>query len=162
MLRIRCEPCAADDPWAFRWPNRGGHAAVAPDRQHVRLDGAEPLRLDVVAGSILDGPVRLEPALCLDRDVERQILAIRRLRALLAGDPLPVEPDPRLPRLVLALRVLDARREGASLRAIGTVLLDNSDWPGEGEWMKSAVRRLVALAGALQKAGPRGVLQRRL
>ncbi|QEH81601.1 DUF2285 domain-containing protein [Sphingomonas sp. C8-2] len=163
VLRIRCEPCANGDPWAFRWPYRGGHAAVAPGRQHVRLDGdAEPLRLDVIAGSILVGPVRLEPALCLDRDVERQILAIRRLRALLAGDPLPVEPDARLPRLVLALRVLDARMEGASLREIGTALLRDADWPGDGEWMKSAVRRLVALAGALQKAGPQGVLQRRL
>lgn len=116
----------------------------------------------MVGGSILDGPVRLEPALRLDRDVERQFLAIRRLHALLAGVTLPIEPDPRLPRLVLALRTLDACKEGASLREIGTVLLGNAGWPGDGEWMKSAVRRLVALASVLEKAGPRGVLQRRL
>jgi hypothetical protein len=116
----------------------------------------------VVAGSILDGPVRLEPALRLDHDVERQFLTVRRLHALLAGVTLPIIPDPRLPRLVLALRTLDARNDGASLREIGTVLLGNADWPGDGEWMKSAVRRLVALASALEKTGPRGVLQRRL
>lgn len=131
------------------------------DRQHVRLDGIpEPLRLDVVAGSILDGPVRLEPALCFDRDVECQILALRRLYRLLGGAPIPFAPDMRMPRLVLALRALDARKEGASLREIGTVLFEDTDWPGDGEWMKSAVRRIVALARTLEQAGPSGVMQR--
>ncbi|WP_150290012.1 DNA -binding domain-containing protein [Sphingobium estronivorans] len=74
------------------------------------------------------------------------------------------QPDRRMPRLVEALRVLDALACGASLTAIGAVLVGADriarDWPGDGEHLKSWVRRRVMLARRLQRAGPRGVMGR--
>jgi hypothetical protein len=71
-----------------------------------------------------------------------------------------VHAEPRLARLVLGLRVLDARRGGASLRDIAHGLFGECDWPGDGDCIKSRVRRLVALSEAMERAGPVGVFQR--
>lgn len=161
VLRVRCEPCDASSPFAFNWPAFQARASVARDRQYLLVGaGTASIRLDVVAGSALDGPVQLEPAIAFDRDLDRQLAAVCRLHAMLGGASPSAERDARLPRLVLALRALDARAEGASLREIATILLDEPDWPGGGEWMKSWVRRIIKLAGKLVEAGPRGVLRR--
>lgn len=163
VLRTRCCPCAADAPLAFDLHSFDAIVAIATDCQHVRLslDG-DPLRLDIVEGSVLDGAVRLEPAVVLERDVDVQLSAVRRLQALLAGRTLRAHPDKRLSRLVLALRVLDARAEEASVRTIALELLDTTGWPGDGEWMKSWVRRLIWLAERLQRAGPAAVLRHKI
>jgi hypothetical protein len=50
-----------------------------------------------------------------------------------AAAPWLIPGDLRLGRLILALRVLDARAEGASLRDIGLALAGPAaDWPGAG------------------------------
>ena len=67
--------------------------------------------------------------------------------------------DRRLPRLIEALRVLDALRDGASLRAIGAALFGaEQKWPGAGDHLKSYVRRRVVLARRMAQAGPVGIL----
>jgi hypothetical protein len=63
--------------------------------------------------------------------------------------------------LVEALRVGDAIAAGASQRAIGLGIY-GGDWPGDGEHLKSRVRRMIPLAAALFRAGPRGVLAGRI
>lgn len=115
------------------------------------------LRLDVVSGTVLAGPVTLEPRMVIDR-LDSQIATIRALAAILSNQPVPAVADARLPRLVLALRALDARREGASLREIARGIFGETDWPGDGDHIKSRARRLVRLSEMLLRAGPRGVL----
>ena len=115
------------------------------------------LRLDVVSGTVLAGPVTLEPQMVIAR-LDSQIATIRALAALLSNQPVPAVADARLPRLVLALRALDARREGASLREIARGIFGETDWPGDGDHIKSRARRLVRLSEMLLRAGPRGVL----
>lgn len=108
---------------------------------------------------MLEAPVRLEPVIALDRPLAPQLVTLERLHALIHGHAFRRPTDPRLARLVIALRALDARAETASLREVAIVLFDNHDWPGEGEWMKSRVRRLLNLAEHLQRAGLAGILQ---
>lgn len=117
----------------------------------------EPLRIDIVEGALRDGPVAIAPVVDLARDLNCQFRAIRRLTGLLSGGAVTAV-DPRLDRLVTALRVLDARTAGVSLRDIGLRLIGGSEWPGDGEHLKSKARRLVGSAERLRRAGPAGVL----
>jgi hypothetical protein len=59
---------------------------------------------------------------------------------------------------VLALRALDARTNGGSLRDIATLVLGAQDWPGDGECEKSRTRRMVDLGKSLQAGGPVAIL----
>lgn len=127
--------------------------------EHVRIDlGVATLRLDVVEGTLIAGPAGIEPAVTLGARLAQQLLAIRQLDALLAGQPIAPERDRRLPLLVGALRAADALTAGANLREIGFNLFGGQVWPGDGEHLKSRTRRLVSLARALTLAGPAGVL----
>ena len=134
--------------------------ALSTDAEHVLVRTKDSsLRFDVVSGSVLSGSVILEPIVDLDR-LDWQIAAICKLGAMLRNAPSKQERDSRLPRLILALRALDARAEGASLRDLAKGIFSASDWPGDGENVKSRVRRLTDLAEKLQRAGPRGALAR--
>lgn len=116
------------------------------------------MRLDLVDGLIEPGSLTIEPVIDLCRPLEPQLLSVRRLDALLHGD-CPLAVDQRLIRLVEALRTADALAAGASLRDIGEGMF-GGDWPGDGEHVKSRVRRRVVLADALLRAGSLGVLAR--
>lgn len=87
----------------------------------------------------------------------KQLAEFRRLVGLARGQPLAAITSPRLYRVVLALRVIDALGEGATLRTIGEAFVRAGDWPGRGESTKSAARRLRTAALAIWKAGPRSV-----
>lgn len=162
VVRVHARPCAADAPQAFDLTRYNHHVAISPTEEYVLVHTANSaLRLDVISGTLLAGPVILELGLTLDQ-VERQITEVRKLSALVQNVPPRGQIDPRMNRLVLALRALDARTEGASLRDIANGIFSVAEWPGEAENVKSRVRRLVSLAQKLRRAGPRGVLQREL
>jgi hypothetical protein len=149
-------------PLAFDIGAFGHRAAIAEGAEHVLIRcGDCSLRLDVVEGSVLAGPAMLEPSVALDK-LNPQIVAVRRLEALLRDVHAPHESDPRLPRLVLALRALDGLAEGASLRELAFGIFGERDWPGDGEHVKSRVRRLAKLSKDLMRAGPAGVLAGRV
>lgn len=116
--------------------------------------------MDIIEGSVFRGEVLIEPVLDLQHELEPQISTVRRLDLLLRGLSWDRPNDTRLMRLVLALRVLDARAAGISLRGIATGILGARDWPGDGDCEKSRARRIVELAEALRHAGPGGVLRR--
>lgn len=141
---------------AHRWRVVVGESAC----EHVWLvSGGESLRIDVMAGSIRDDCVRIEPAVDLRRDLQPQIAALRRLDRLMQGMARTTLEDKALPRLVLALRAADARRHGCSLRQVARDVLGLHDWPGDGEWEKSRARRIVARGEALVESGAAGALR---
>lgn len=134
------------------------YLAVAGDR-----------RLHVVIGGIHHG-VRIDiwnsvEALPLDQLIfpltvsvaPGQLVEFGRLVSLARGKPTTAITPQRLYRILLALRVIDALGEGASLRTIGETFVRAGDWPGRGESTKSAARRLRASALAIWNAGPRVV-----
>lgn len=137
------------------------------DHRLVCTDGHAYLLLDLPAGTLqldlqdcgvaVGGPARIRPTIDLERPVEPQFHSARRLAALLAGAPEPVPRESVLTRLVAALRVRDALAAGASQRDIGLGIFGD-DWPGDGEHLKSRVRRMIPFASTLARASPRAVL----
>lgn len=134
--------------------------AVAGDGWlHVVIDGVHHgVRVDI-AGSLASLP--------LDRLIfpftvaitPRHLAEFGRLIALARGQPLAARNGmPRLHRIVLGLRVIDALGEGASLRTIGEAFVRAGDWPGRGESTKSAARRLVDSSRRLRAGGPALIL----
>lgn len=147
----------------------GARALVSRDAEHEYVavsDGSVSLRLDVVSGSVCNGPVMIEHRLAGVSMLAPKIPALYHFISLCrSGKMAPWrEPaDPRLPRLIAALRVLDALHDGASQHDIGTMLQGGGnriDWPGPGDSHRSYVRRLIALARRMEDLGPRGVMRR--
>lgn len=130
------------------------------DGEHVRfIAHGEIFRLDVVSGTVMSGPVHLTYLLAQDGRLAQQMDTIRRLEHRLAGtEPSAVERASRVIRSATALRARDARADGASLREIATELLEGGEWPGPGEYRKSAIRRLVAMGESLVRQGPLPIL----
>lgn len=165
VLPVVAYPARANEV-GFDLADWSGRAAIvtSDDREHVTLrHGGGLLRVDVAAGTLLEGPVMLAHCVTDPADLEAKLPVLRTLYAVCTSGPNTVRyvPDLRLERLITALRVLDARVAGASLRDIAIALLGDDvpdKWPGDGECMKSWVRRLVALSETLRRAGPRGVL----
>jgi hypothetical protein len=130
------------------------------DGEHVRfIVHGEVFRLDIVSGTVLSGPVHLTYLLAQDGRLARQMDTIRRLEHGLAGtEPGQIEGASRIVRSAMALRARDARAAGASLREIATELLGAGEWPGPGEYRKSAIRRLVSMGESLVRQGPLPIL----
>ena len=159
---------AAFDPSVLRArPARGAASADAAPSLATCLAVAGDRQLHAVIGGVHHG-VRIDIAssvepLPLDRLIfpftvavaPRQLAEFRQLVGLARGQPLAAVTPPRLYRTVLALRVIDALGEGATLRTIGDVFVREGDWPGRGESTKSAARRLRTAALAIWNAGPR-------
>ncbi|PHR19465.1 MAG: hypothetical protein COA41_07245 [Sphingopyxis sp.] len=131
-------------------------------------DGSVSLRLDVISGSVCHGPMMIEHRLVGISALAPKIPALQNFISLCRTGKMARwrEPgDPRLARLISTLRVLDALRDGASQRDIGTVLIgggDEIDWPGPGDSNRSYVRRLIALARRMEHLGPHGILTRKI
>jgi len=160
VLAVHASTCGHDAPQVLDLAGHPARIALSATCEHLRIPyGNEAIRLDVVSGTALAGPVMIEPAVRLGDTLPDQLGAVRRLDAFLRGAVPMVQAEPRLERLVLGLRVIDARRDGASLRDIAHGLF-GCDWPGDGDCIKSRVRRLVALSEAMERAGPMGVFQR--
>lgn len=131
---------------------------LADGRNHLLLElPAGMLQLDLRGTGDQREIVAVRPTIDLARPIEPQFHSARRLAALLAGVPEPVPREAGLTRLVATLRVGDALAAGASQRDIGLGIF-GGDWPGDGEHLKSRVRRMIPFAAELVKAGPRAVL----
>lgn len=166
-VTAHCRPGGRFDPDAYRVHARRDVDQI--ERALVELDDG-PLRLDIIAGTLKAGPVDLTVHLDASHlHCRREVALWRLFRA--CGHAFPrqrrsVGRDRRLPRLVEALRVADALAAGASLREIALGLdcptKGAIDWPGDGEHVKSAIRRKVDLAHRLITAGPAAILNDRI
>lgn len=139
-------------------------AVQSRDCEHVSIGrGARILRLDIATGTVLSGPSRLQLQIELGRRLKRQAAAIGPVLALHCARSLAawrMAKDPRLARLILALRALDALHAGASLRQMAELFPASAGggWPGRGESAKSRVRRIVGIARKLERGGPAAIL----
>lgn len=126
-----------------------------PPVERVLIEcGGEAVRLDIVDGTIVGGPVLLHFNMLDDDTVEDRIGAIRMLRGHRR-----VRRHVQLARRLSALHAIDARDTGASLKEIAKIVLAPGDWPGDGDHRKSLVRRLVASGERMLRDGPRAILK---
>jgi hypothetical protein len=154
VLTARAEACPTGDGRRFEVDCATDRLLRLPSVEHLLIDRGEPVRLDVVEGTTIAGPVRLHFDLCDDDALEGRISAIRMLR----GDR-PVRRHAQLAHRLLSLHAADARDAGASLKEIAEIVLGPGDWPGAGDYRKSMARRLVAAGDRILRAGPRVVLK---
>ncbi len=123
--------------------------------EHVRIDHASHvLRLDVIEGTLTDGPVHLQAELGIGQGLAAQVAAALTLRELMSGQITPHASHDREAAALLRLWAFDARQAGTSLREIANLLLGAGDWPGDGEYRKSRARRLVAAGEEMVRLGP--------
>lgn len=160
-------------PWSKKgsatscWLPRGTAATLVrgADCEHLLLRaGRDRVRIDVVSGTLLGGPVSLLLVLHGIGKIEPALGALRQILQLcqaVSSPPVRSTGHQRLRRQVTALRVCDALALGASIRDVGVMLFGfdrvRDEWPGEA--LKSQCRRLIALARAMAAGGYRDLLR---
>jgi hypothetical protein len=138
----------------------GGH-------EHLLIsDGLRAIRLDVLSGTLRQGPTRLHYLLAGFATAEKPLLTLRRLLPLWrSGRFLPgLQPaEARAKRFVLMLRGHDAVAAGADQREIAAVLLSRSAheprWRTTVPSVRSQAQRLVRGARYLVAGGYLELLQ---
>jgi len=166
MWRADADPCvlsvtavAASSPDAVDLRCFDHRILAGAEGEYVRvIAGGEVFRLDVMSGSVMAGPVRLTYLLARGHRLNRQMETIRLFEHCHAGSEPRQASGARFARAAMALRAHDARAAGASLRDIAAGLLGPGEWPGPGEYRKSAARRLVAMGKKMVREGPLPVL----
>lgn len=156
MLRVAAVPCATGAGFDLR--DHADLATLVIDRhghEHLLLsDARASLRIDVTQGSLQHGSVRLRYRLAGTCDLMAQLATMQRFARFCRNGRLPLEREViGLERAAQALPIHVARADGASLRQIAELLFGAErvarEWPGEGESMKSAARRWVAVGDRL-------------
>ncbi len=170
VVTLEAVPVSSDDPDAF---DIRRFAEVATVLRHgdaheslLFSDGVHHLQFEIVAGSVMAGPVRLHYRLPGFRLVEIQTLTLRRLAQfwrLGRFSPSLFPPEPRARRWIMALQAYDGMIAGASHRDIAVALFGDKavrdDWTGHSDYMRSRVRRSVYAGCALVRGGYRDVLR---
>lgn len=128
-------------------------------------DGIRHIRLDILEGSLADGPVRLDYriagfAAALPRNATlRRLIALTRTGRIV---PRTVAAEARAQRWSLVLRTHDALMAGASQRTIAEQLFGMDSmprWRIESPSYRSRVQRLVGAARVAAQMDPRVWLQ---
>jgi hypothetical protein len=162
----RCRP--GSHGWLIdRFADRSTVVVTTSGHQHVSInDGLSCWRFDVLAGSVLDGPVHLDVVLNDLSTANRQLVTIQQLVALHNNGGSLNTGGQRArsnARIVTALRVSDALREAASYREIAIALFGEArvkdEWHGVSDSMRLRVRRLAGLARRLANGGWRSLLR---
>jgi len=170
VLAAAAEP--ADDPAdAFDLPRLGSLAKLIEGEagEHVLIsDGLRATRLDVRAGTLTRGPVRLLYRLSGMRSAEKPLLTLRRLiwfcRSTCFSAALH-HVDTRAHRFVLMLRAYDAIRSGVTQREIASALLskeaEEGRWRVQAPTLRSRAQRLVKAARFMAEGGYSSLLASR-
>lgn len=155
VIRARAKPIQRDFHRAFDGAVAAVRALSARGREHLIIDrNGAVIRLDVIEGTALAGPVLLHFDLADDAHLETRMIAIRSFVATSGSH----RPYWQLARRIHALHASDARTAGASLKEIAELILGPGNWPGDGEYRKSLVRRMVSSGERMVRAGPCPVL----
>jgi hypothetical protein len=160
-LLADAEPCEGKDAFVLERVADCATLVQGREGQHLLLtDGLRGIRLDIVRGSILEGPVRLRYRLSGLRAAEAPLLALRQLLALWRTGRFWRElhrAATRADRLVLMLRASDALASGATQREIAHALLSREAaeprWRAAAPTLRSRAQRLVRAARAMAAGG---------
>lgn len=136
-------------------------------REYVVLDdGFHRLRLDVLSGSVREGPVQPLFQVRGLSSIEPKLVTLRRIGLLARFGLRSVTLWPRerrMARWIDMLRVHDAVRDGASQRDIAAALFGAeriaNDWHDGSDSLRSHVRRLITLGHAMAGGGYRRLLR---
>lgn len=170
VLAVETLPVQRGDGDAFdiRRFDRLATVLRCPDgHEHLLLsDGVHHLQMEVTAGSLLDGPVRLRYELSGFKYIEAKALTLRRLLLLCRLGRFPnglFPPERRARRWAMALQAHDAVQAGASHREIAAALFGEKvvkeDWCGRSDYLRLRVQRLVRTADKLVNGGHRDLLR---
>ncbi|WP_158259940.1 DUF2285 domain-containing protein [Phyllobacterium phragmitis] len=137
------------------------------DGEHVLIaEGPRCIRLDVVAGTMLAGPVRLDYHLSGFTGIEAKVLTLRRLLAMWRRGRLPrslYRPERRGRRWAMALQAYDGARAGASQREFANALFGEQrvrEDRRKSDSLRRQVQRLILTADKLVNGGYRELLWR--
>lgn len=169
VVLVEARPVSSGNAEAFDLRRLTAWATVLrlPDGRECLLlsDGARHLQLELVAGTLLAGPVRLHYVLSGLTQIEVKTLTLRRLVMLYRRGRFPTglfPPEPRARRWALALQAYDGLTAGASHREIAVALFGETtvreDWNGRSQYLRLRVRRLIQVATALVRGGYRDLL----
>jgi hypothetical protein len=135
--------------------------------EHLVLsDGYRRIRIDVIRGTLCEGPVHLRYELQGLVGIDSKILTLRGLLALcrlgrFARDLHP--PEHMAPRWVAALRVYDAMREGASQRQVAAVIYGEKstavDRESGSDFLRLRIQRLVRVGRYMAAGGYQTLLR---
>lgn len=170
VLPVRAAPVADADPDAFRLdrlPCRAVIRRLGDGREQIIIGGGtHSIRLEVRAGTLLEGPVRLTYDLAGFADIDIRLQALRQFVALHRLNRLPsglFRTEPRARRWAMALQAWDGGRAGASQREIAVALFGGArvaaDWAA-GDHMRKRVARLVRTGDWLVAGAGPGMLRR--
>ncbi len=169
VLRCVAAPAAIGQVGAFDLEHCGEKAVVAAGdagTEHILIGGKSGgLRLDVLEGTLLQGPVSVRYDFSAVGDIKPLLAPLRAFHNICRTGRLSLRPTrkrQRDRRVVDALRTYDALREGASIRDVGILLFGEQrvaeEWGALGEALKSHSRRIIALARGMAGGGWRGLL----
>jgi hypothetical protein len=161
VLKVVARPARDSEQQAFDLDRCRVPAALARGRgcEHLLLrSGHGSVRLDILSGTLLEGPVALLFDFATVDAIEPALSALRRFLHFSRSGTLPralSHGGQRLRRQILALRIHDAIAAGASIRDVGIMLFGiervRDEWAGEA--LKSQCRRLIALAREMAAGG---------
>jgi hypothetical protein len=145
-------------------------STLLPDRaggEHLLLsDGLRAIRIDILAGTVGCGPVRLRYQFGGLAGAEPPLLALRRLIHLCRTGRFSRSlhaREPRTRRRLLTLRAYDALAAGADQREIAAVLLApgarGPRWRSEAPSLRSRAQRLVRGTRRMATGGYRALLR---
>jgi hypothetical protein len=129
-------------------------------------DGAHSIRLDLLSGTLLEGPALLRYRIAGLVGTAGPLLALRQLLTLSSTGSFSRHlhrPERRAARWVLVLRAFDAMSAGADQRTIAEALLDRR--AGLARWriaepsLRSRAQRLVREARRMASGGHRDLLR---
>lgn len=167
-IRAMACPCPGGDPDAFDIRTLPMPAAILKDAagEEVAIRCGElTVRLSILSGTLLTGPVMLDFRLGGCRHLERRLLALRQFDAVLRRGHMPrtLLARPRdTTRSASILRTLNALADHGSARAVATELYGaqkvEADWTHDSDYLRMATRRLIGRARHLATGGYLGLL----
>ena len=127
--------------------------------------GAKQIQINCIGGDFVSGGQAIIPQIAPDRNIERQLLAMRRLFHLYSASEFAetlFKPDAKSARLGEVLTALDLWLRQTPMRDIAVALygeqIVNDDWAPEGGYLIDRVRRSIRRGRFMMEKGYRQLL----
>lgn len=164
VISCSAEPIASNSPDAFRLDRLSMPTTTivsASGVEHVSIsNGLKRIRLDVVTGTLFNGPVKLHYRLAGFADAEPHLLKLQQLLALhrLGRFACGLHPrETKAERWVMMLRAHDLSALGASQREIAGELFGgaaaSTEWRTRSDFLRLRIQRLLRDGNAMIRGG---------